>query len=92
METGKFTQCDLIDNLGSSMLLNNKLTFLGKTLSSISNILRIIYTFCSNFFFFMPTVIIEFHSIITRERPGLLFRNNRSRVVFKKKNSLIFKF
>lgn len=30
METGRFTQCDLIDNLGSSMLLNNKLTFLGK--------------------------------------------------------------
>lgn len=30
METGKFTQCDLIENLGSSMLLNNKLTFLGK--------------------------------------------------------------
>eukprot|EP00111_Clytia_hemisphaerica_P017804 TCONS_00052656-protein len=30
IDTGKFTQCDLIDNLGSSMLLNNKLTFLGK--------------------------------------------------------------
>lgn len=30
METGTFMQCDLIDNLGSSMLLNNKLTFLGK--------------------------------------------------------------
>jgi len=30
METGSFMQCDLIDNLGSSMLLNNKLTFLGK--------------------------------------------------------------
>lgn len=30
METGTFAQCDLIENLGSSMLLNNKLTFLGK--------------------------------------------------------------
>ena len=27
METGTFLQCDLIDNLGSSMLLSNKLTF-----------------------------------------------------------------
>ena len=31
METGTFLQCDLIDNLGSSMLLSNKLTFLGKS-------------------------------------------------------------
>lgn len=30
MDTGTFLQCDLIDNLGSSMLLSNKLTFLGK--------------------------------------------------------------
>ncbi|XP_065668413.1 nuclear pore complex protein Nup85 isoform X3 [Hydra vulgaris] len=29
-DTGSFTQCDLIENLGSSMLLHNKLTFLGK--------------------------------------------------------------
>lgn len=30
IQTGTFMQCELIENLGSAMLLNNKLTFLGK--------------------------------------------------------------